>query len=134
MSTPARFFSNSPAMCWGVPTPGEAKDSFPGSAFARAKSSATVFAGTSLLTARMLGITRTRAIGARSRTGMPYRIEGWARLQRWVDSHCAVGPPIECAAVGGRFCHALGPDTPAGTRNILDRHRHVPGVIQFLRK
>src|SRR5215471_14414238 len=69
-----------------------------------------------------------------NRREIAYRIEGWARLQRWVDSYCAVGPPIECAAVGGRFCHALGPDTPAGTRNILDRHRHVPGFIQFLRK
>src|SRR5262245_19676661 len=64
MSTPARLLSSSPAMCWGVPTPGEANESFPGWAFASANSSATLFAGTSLLTARMLGITRTRAIGA----------------------------------------------------------------------
>src|SRR5262245_52125213 len=130
MSTPARLLRSSPAICCGVPTPGEANDSFPGWAFASTNSSATLFAGTSLLTARMLDITRTRAIGARSRAGS----KGGTRLKRRVDSHCAVGPPIERAAVGGRFCHALGPDTPAGTRNILDRHRHVPGVIQFLRK
>jgi hypothetical protein len=52
-----------------LPTPGEAYDSFPGSRFASANSSVMVFAGTSLLTARMLDITRTRAMGARSRAG-----------------------------------------------------------------
>src|SRR5262249_38351032 len=69
VSTPARLLSSSPAMCWGVPAPGVAYDSFPGWALASANSSATLFAGTSLLTARTLGITRTRAIGARSRAG-----------------------------------------------------------------
>jgi hypothetical protein len=58
---------------------------------------------------------------ANDRQDYTHVLSGRARLQRWVDSHRAVGPPIECAAIGGRFCHALGPDTPAGTRNILDR-------------
>ena len=68
MSTLARLLSNSPAMCCGVPTPGDAYDSCPGLALASANSSATLFAGTSLLTTNRLGITSTRAIGARSRT------------------------------------------------------------------
>src|ERR1700730_5359585 len=38
---------------------------------------------------------------ARNRREIARRIEGGARLQRRVDSHCAVGPPIERAAVRG---------------------------------
>src|SRR5262249_29470842 len=58
---------------------------------------------------------------ARNRREIARWIEGGTRLKRRIDSHCAVGPPIERAAVGGRFCHSLGPHTPARTRNILDR-------------
>src|SRR5262249_630960 len=39
-------------------------------------------------------------------------IEGGTRLKRRVDSHCAVGPPIERAAVGGRFSPPHAPPTP----------------------
>src|SRR5262249_58225347 len=49
---------------------------------------------------------------ARNRREIARWIEGGTRLKRRVDSHCAVGPPRERAAVGGRFCHSLGPHTP----------------------
>ena len=71
---------------------------------------------------------------AGNRREIAHRIEGGTRLQRRVDSHCAVGPPIEGAAVWDRFCHPLGPDTPAGARNILDGHRHFPRLIELLRE
>ena len=69
MSTPAKVLSSSPPTCCGVPMPGLAYDSFPGCALASAISSARLFAGTSLLTARMLDMTSRRAIGTKSRAG-----------------------------------------------------------------
>ena len=61
--------NSSPARCWVVPTPAEAKVSVPGCARASATSSLTLFAGTSLLTTKMLGVKQSWVIGAKSLTG-----------------------------------------------------------------
>src|SRR5690348_11437945 len=46
ISTPVATLNNSPDKCWEVPTPADAKLTFPGFAFAYAMNSATDFAGT----------------------------------------------------------------------------------------
>src|SRR5262249_14402630 len=128
MSTPARLLSSSPAMCWGVPTPGEANDSFPG--WALHKQLRDAFRWHFVVDSK----DARHHQNASNRREIARWIEGGTRLKRRVDSHCAVSPPIERAAVGGRFCHSLGPHTPARTWNILDRRRRFPRFIEFLRK
>jgi hypothetical protein len=53
-----------------LPVPAEAMVSLPGSAFARATSSATVFIGAPGLTTRMKGVDAIETTGAKSLSGL----------------------------------------------------------------
>ena len=130
MSRPSWLLNTSPAMCCGVPAPGLANESLPGCAFASAISSATLFAGTSLLTARMLGDTSSRAIGARSRGGS----KAGLGCSDGLIVIAPFAPQYKRVAVGRRLRDALAADAAARAGNVLDRHRHAQDFGQLLRE
>ena len=66
VDAPPSRWNSSPAMCGGVPIPGEPKLSRPGCSFASATSSATDRTGSADLTASTKGPTPMRVIGAKS--------------------------------------------------------------------
>ena len=66
MSMPAMLLNSSADMCVELPAPEEANDSLPGSFFASAISSATLFAGESGGTISTLVIEATNSTGSRS--------------------------------------------------------------------
>ena len=77
---PAIRLKSSPHRWSELPTPEEAKLSFPGSALARATSSCTLFAGNSGATIRMCGVAATGASGTRSVCALYGRLGSAAAL------------------------------------------------------
>ncbi len=67
--TPARSWKSSPTRWFELPVPAEAIVSLPGSAFARATSSASVF-GPAGFTTRMKGVEAIEITGAKSLSGL----------------------------------------------------------------
>ena len=70
----------------------------------------------------------------RHRRKVALHVVGLAGQQRRVDGQRAVGAPIEGGAVGRGFRHAVAADAAAGARHVLDRHRDVPRLLEFLRE